>query len=44
VIRVMSEDAQHLLVALALGIPIAALATYIHFRILRYLRDRSTRS
>ncbi|HUI26796.1 MAG TPA: hypothetical protein VL403_12000 [Candidatus Kryptonia bacterium] len=36
----MSEDTQHLLVALGLGIPIAALATYVHFRVLRYLKGR----
>ena len=36
----MTEDTQHFLVALGLGIPIAALATWLHFRILRYLKAR----
>ena len=39
----MSEQTQQLVVMFGLGIPIAALATYIHFRVLRYLKRRKAR-
>lgn len=37
----MTEGTRQLVVVFGLGIPIAALLTYLHFRILRYLRERS---
>ncbi len=39
----MTEDTKHLLVALGLGIPIAAVATYVHLRVMRYFRERGPR-
>lgn len=39
----MKEETRQILVTFGLGIPIAALLTYIHFRILRYLNKRKQR-
>jgi hypothetical protein len=36
----MSEDTRQMLVVFGVGIPIAAVLTYLHFRILRYVRER----
>jgi hypothetical protein len=39
----MSDETRQMLVVFGLGVPIAALATYIHFRVLRYLRELKER-
>ncbi len=36
----MTEDTRQMLVVFGLGIPIAAVLTYLHFKILRFIRER----